>query len=768
MTNPENETATALSTSPAQALAAAVGLLHAGDPTGCSALLTARSAELLGAGHAARITELIGALPTLTPQVRLVLADALRMTGDVAGAQRAFQPLLDEAERTGTWPPALAWRAGMLCYLRNDYRATLALLDRAESAVAAGGEPTADDVNLLACRAATYGQLGAAEAAAASADLAVAAAARTGDDRALATARTAAAVTASGARRHEHLAAGLAAAERAGDLVQQVRILVNLADLLLRAARYPEALDAAARAVRAAQDGSPPGVRVVALHNAGEALTRLGRYEEAAEHFEESMRLSRRLDLNRAAAGVCGLAEVRRQLGQREQSRSGFAEAAELAREAGDLQVLVPALAGLARLATDDAQEARVAAEEAERVAPPYLRACALTARGWAALTEGDRALAHDRARAAVCAARAARQADALANALELQAATGVEAAAAREALTEAAAIWRRSGAEPATDRMLVQLGGLAGADGTARVAARQAAERLVALGVPVASAFPSVRVRVLGQFEVLVDGQPVPLPAWRSRQARTLLKILVARRGRPAPRAELCELLWPDDDPLRTAHRLSVLLLAVRGVLDPARRVAADHYVRADAAGISLDLSQVTVDAEDLLADVAHGVHLAAAGDLRGSREALAGADTAYRGDVFDDEPYSDWADGLREQVRAAWLRALHGLARLCRRAGELEQAALHLVRMLAADPYDEASHRALVEVLAGAGRHGEARRAFARWTRAMRAIDVPAPDPGPAARGPRAQCRRRPARLHSAAGGRWRWAKGRRRQSG
>src|SRR3712207_7466618 len=57
----------------------------------------------------------------------------------------------------------------------------------------------------------------------------------------------------------------------------------------------------------------------------------------------------------------------------------------------------------------------------------------------------------------------------------------------------------------------------------------------------------------------VLVGARPVPLTAWRSRQARSLLKILVARRGRPVPRTELCELLWPDDDPQRTAHRLSV-----------------------------------------------------------------------------------------------------------------------------------------------------------------------------------------------------------------
>jgi DNA-binding SARP family transcriptional activator len=240
-----------------------------------------------------------------------------------------------------------------------------------------------------------------------------------------------------------------------------------------------------------------------------------------------------------------------------------------------------------------------------------------------------------------------------------------------------------------------------------------------------------AVAIRVLGPFEVFVGGQPVPLTAWRSRQARTLLKVLVARRGRPVPRTELCELLWPDDDAQRTAHRLSVLLLAVRTVLDPARRSPADHAIRADAAGISLDLTRVTVDAEDLLTDVAHAVRLAGDGDLDRARELLADVDAAYRGDAFDDEPYADWADGLREQVRAAWLRGVRELAQLCARAGDPDQAAVHLVRLLAADPYDEPAHGALVGSLVRAGRHGEARRAFDRWARAMRSIDAPGPDP-------------------------------------
>jgi DNA-binding SARP family transcriptional activator len=339
-----------------------------------------------------------------------------------------------------------------------------------------------------------------------------------------------------------------------------------------------------------------------------------------------------------------------------------------------------------------------------------------------------------------VGAAGSGRSADALAEALELAAAVTADPAQARAALTEALAIWQRSGALPAADRMLVLLGRLPGADGTQRAEARAAADRLAERGVrtvdgspllPPDGAAAPLRIWVLGRFEVCVGGQPVPLPAWRSRQARTLVKLLVARRGRPVPRGELCELLWPDDEPQRTGHRLSVLLSVLRTVLDPQRLWPADRYLRADPTGISLDLRHASVDAEILLRDAAHAAEESRRGRPDRAREILTEVDAMYRGDAFEEDPYEEWADALREQVRAARLGALRDLAGLARRAGDTEQAVGCLVRLLVADPFDEPAHRMLVGVLRAAGRHGEARRAFDRWTRAMRSIDAPEPDP-------------------------------------
>jgi DNA-binding SARP family transcriptional activator len=691
-------------------LAACRMLVRAGLLEEAGELVADQGDAILARGGAADLARMIRDQPELAaaPASRLRYGDALRRSGDPVAAGRVLAPLLAEAERSGAWSAALCWRAAMVHYMRGGYAAALDLADRAPAGTGAGPD-NADAVLLRCVRSSTLCMLGEHDQATAEAEGALSEAMGLGDDGVLATALVTAAMSAKGPAQDDLLADALSAAERAGDVAAQARVLLNQAHVLLLTARYRDAHQCAGRAVKAAEHGSPPGILVTALRNAGESSVRLGRLDEAAFCFDRAVRICRRTGLRRAASGLRGLGEVYRQRGLRTHSRAAFEDAIELARLSGEVQVMVPAMASLARelAAGDDTERsrARCLVVEATAQAPPALRAEVEVAAGWVALAEGDQATAGERAALAASYAREWRNAAALAEALELSARVAADPAMASAALTEALAIWEIAGATPAAERVRVEL------------------DRM--------SAAARVRIRVLGGFDVQVCGEPVPLTAWRSRQARTLVKILVARRGRPAARAELCELLWPDDDPSRTGHRLSVLLSVVRGVLDPGRNWPSDHCIRADRRGMLLDLDHVEVDVERLLRSAAAAADLVRAGEGARAREVLESVDAMYAGDAFDDEPYEDWADGLREESRAAWVRSLRLLADLAVSDGEHRRAAALFVRLLAVDPYDEDAHRKLVEALVGAGRHGEARRAFDRWARAMRAIDVDPPDP-------------------------------------
>ena len=727
---------------------AARAAAHAGDWSTACRLLAERGGEMVRQGDAAGLVALVASAPpdSLTHDIRRVHAQALCTRGDLSGAARAYVPLVaaaDEPSGPG-WSSALACGVGMLAYARGDLEDSLAALDRAPA-------PDADDqatdvVEVLAWRVHVLCSLGRRDDAVASAADALARAESSGDPVALAAAHLATARVSTGHRREAHHELALQSLQVSGDLVTAARALVNHSCHLLAAARYDEGAHTARAALQAADRGIAGGRRASALHNLAEALVQLGSYDEATWHLDRAIALCRRLGAGRTALGVLGLAEVQRHLGHDEQARARYVEAAELARVAGEPQVLVPALAGLARLpdvvdveAVDGQDAAQDAADEACRVADGWLRPVALTGAGWVAVRRGERATATALAAAAVAAARDEQANDLLADALELAAACDETQDDAHRHLTEALSVWEAGGALPRVQRVELLLGRLEGADSSARSRARSAARGLQRLGVTHVHGMPvstrlvgaPVAIEVLGGFRVLVDDAEIPVTAWRSRQARTLVKILAARYGRPASRAWLCETLWPDDDPGRTGHRLSVLLTTVRGVLDPERRWPTDRFVAADLGAVWLEPTYVTVDAETLVRDAKVAAELMDGGDTDRAQEILSDIDGRYRGDAFDDEPAQDWADGVREEVRAAWQQSVRRLAALARRAGRAGEAQSLLVRLLVADPYDDNIHALLVRSLVSAGRRGEARRAFERWQGAMAEIGAPPPDP-------------------------------------
>ncbi len=750
-----------------QPYAAAVAHLRAGNHAQVERLVAEFGEGMLREGRAAAVISLLSGLPVPgSDRVALIRADALRITGDLAAANRAFAPLV-AAAGSGRWARPLASRVAAVPYAAGQLEEALASLDRAEPP---GDRDTdAEDVEWLASRAHMLTALGRRAEAEPLALRALRTADASGDPRALTAAHLARARVSSASRKAAHHDAALRAARESGDQITASRILVNQACQELAGARYAVAVVTARAALEASDVGIATGRRAAALHNLAEGLMHLGEYDEARWHLDRAVSLCRRLGPGRTALGLLGLADTHRHQGHDEQARARYLEAVELARASRELQVLVPALAGLARLEAFAAPGASATTSpeapgagsvgielaqelvvEAVALATPALLPHALTAAGWAALRAGDRSRAAAHAAASVDAARADQAFDLLAEALELAGTCADDPDTARRHLLEAHGIWTDGGAAPASRRVEAMLGWLEGADSADRMRGREAVTDLRRRGVHqvygrslTAEGSPAtVAVAVLGVFRVSVGGAEVPLAAWRSKQARTLVKILAARRGRPATREWLREALWPDDDPARTGHRLSVLLATVRTVLDPRRQWPVDRYVAADLTGVWLDVRHVSLDADLVIRDADHAARLLAAADSEDDPSAaslavsracalLSDLDRRYTGEAFEDEPSQPWADGLREEARAAWLQSLRRLANRRGAQGRTGEAETLLIRLLAADPHDERVHRMLVRTLLRAGRHGEARRAFDRWTQAMVELGAPPPDP-------------------------------------
>jgi DNA-binding SARP family transcriptional activator len=404
-----------------------------------------------------------------------------------------------------------------------------------------------------------------------------------------------------------------------------------------------------------------------------------------------------------------------------------------------DVFGLSSALIGLARIgATNDLQLARQRATQAVELGEELRKVPALLARGWVELIGGDRQPASTSADRAAIAARQRRDSPGLAEAITLGVLASVDPTVDALRLREAIDIWQETGCrleEAATRVVAARIGASIPhldaylADRMLRAHGIDVESRRVAgpLGVLVRSA-PAVTIQTLGAFRVIRDGLPVPNTAWKSRKARELLKILIARR-RPTHRDQLMELLWPGVDPAVSGNRLSVLLSTLRDVLQP-QPMPEDPLVTTDGA-VSLNRARITVDVEDFVNQASTALDAARAREPD-STARLEAAVAAHTGDFLEEDPYQEWASDLAEEVRATHIALLRALSTRLRDAGDTDATVRYTLRLLEQDRYDEESYLNLVGVLLDAGRLGEARRHHRNYVRRMKEIDVP-PSPLP-----------------------------------
>lgn len=645
----------------------------------------------------------------------------------------AVDVLGELAAGSGLVDPAVAWRLGLIHHLRGEIGEAVSVYERGDR-----NGPVADVAMLLGWWASAVWLTGDAEACRLLADEALRLARAAGDDRALANAYTVEAMLAAldgdrGANEAHYLRA-LDHAERARDVLQQIRIHSNRGSRFFEEGSYLESMDESAEALRLAELTDIVVFRALTLLNLGQVRLRVGMIEEAAADFTSARDLWDRLGSRQVAYALVGLGDVHRIRGDRVRARILYEEAVALSEPVGDVQGLVPALAGLAELLGDeDPAAAVVLAARAVAAGATLHVVSALIALGRARLACGDRTGAAEAAKEAVRIAGRRRDRAGLAESLELAAETDPRPDGL---LDEAEALSVEIGDPLGRARVTLARARLGNADvdldavaGTlSRLGARGVLAEVGRFVDARARTEPApVRIETLGGFRVLVDGDPVPAAAWQSKKAREALKVLLARRGRPVHREELMELLWPGEDPGRTANRLSVALSVIRSVLDPGKLRAPDTYVVGDRTSVGLAMDRLAVDVESFLAEARRGLDLArTAAD--GARVVLDRAEAAYRGSFLEEDPYEDWATPLREEARVAYLAVTRALAGLASGDGDADGACRYHLRILQIDRYDEAAHLGLIAEMTRGGRHGEARRLYREYCARMAELDVEA----------------------------------------
>jgi len=237
----------------------------------------------------------------------------------------------------------------------------------------------------------------------------------------------------------------------------------------------------------------------------------------------------------------------------------------------------------------------------------------------------------------------------------------------------------------------------------------------------PAPTGVARLRVKALGPFRILRDGEPLPAEAWRhARPRELLLYLLVHPDGRTREQVGLD--FWPDGAPTQVKNNFHVTLhhlrRAVGGDLIVYRQ---DRYCVDVARGVEFDAGRFERSASEALrtlrSERSRGESAAAA--VVSLSESLA----LYGGPFLEGQEAGEWHLPFRERLARLHEESLDALADYHVTHNEPLAAVDVLRRLLSADPLHESAVRRLMTVLADAGRGGEAVREFERFASAMAA---------------------------------------------
>jgi DNA-binding SARP family transcriptional activator len=185
----------------------------------------------------------------------------------------------------------------------------------------------------------------------------------------------------------------------------------------------------------------------------------------------------------------------------------------------------------------------------------------------------------------------------------------------------------------------------------------------------------------------------------------KQVLEILLAARGHRVPTDRLADLLWGEQLPQNAAGSLQTFVSVLRRHLASDRERARELVItEAEAYRFATDLVDLDLDRfDELLERSAHE-------PTRFARRSLDQALELVRGEVFEDEPYADWAQGLRVTYQGRVLGAHLEAADAALAELDYAGALAHTEAAVARDRFSERAHRTAMLALYALGRQYDA----------------------------------------------------------
>ena len=219
----------------------------------------------------------------------------------------------------------------------------------------------------------------------------------------------------------------------------------------------------------------------------------------------------------------------------------------------------------------------------------------------------------------------------------------------------------------------------------------------------------------LVGAFGVAVGGRELHGAEIGSRQARTLLKLLVVERGAAVPTDRIVDVLWAARPPRRPVNGVATLVSRLRATLGAG--IISGNRV-SYRLGVAVERATDLDMAAGLLRESESRFATAPALALAAAQRALA---VLGGGAVLEDDLYADWTTPARTQAAALTRRARHLAAEAALEVGDAATARTIADQAIAADPLDEAAYRMVMHAGRALGEPALALVAYERLRKAL-----------------------------------------------
>jgi predicted ATPase/DNA-binding SARP family transcriptional activator len=234
-----------------------------------------------------------------------------------------------------------------------------------------------------------------------------------------------------------------------------------------------------------------------------------------------------------------------------------------------------------------------------------------------------------------------------------------------------------------------------------------------------------TLRIRLLGGFELSVGSTRVPEDAFRLRKAKSLLKLLALAADKRMHRTRVGALLWPERDFDSVANNLHQAVYVARRALDAAGPGAgaclALHEDNLSLGGPTFNI-EVDVDRFESAARRAR--------EQRTS-DAYASALEWYGGELLPEDDAEAWSRARRQALEELHVGLLLELCELHAGAGRRDDALHAAQKAVLHNPLHEGAQRALMRCFVADGRRQQALEQYASLRESLKKELEAKPDP-------------------------------------